>query len=492
MVQVNVRVFLLQCFIKFAFASELPFLQNIDFQLLDETQYCQVIVDIPDFDISTLSMPNMYVSNQATDCFPTIEIRELQSLEDEPPCLESPKDLLIKDPETTFLFWNSKGDNLETLLTGTFYHKISCNLPKQPYFFVVTQTSPVSFIIEEIQVYSKSKEQVLIIERLQEQWKVIESSFSPVYTRRDNFHGYTIKACYSNLANWGFVDPSGNFVGYNGEIGTMVARKLNLTLDLQPFVTWGVKTKNGSYTGAIQKLKENEIDIGMASFSHLSERLEVTDAGFTTLMFTPELIYWKYHDSHLIYADVFKLESWIVVLVILSSSSILLFVKFKFHERSGSSLAQLITSFVANLKSLVVLDINGFDKKYLSIRIHIFSMALCGAILFTTYTGVLISFFSSEIKKAPITSLESLAAMPNLNLLIWNQTSSHQRLIRALKEKPYLEESINKKLKLVSSEKELEVEFINSRNSLMFFYKIFSNLMNGENLLLFSFLTFLK
>ena len=485
MVQVNTLVFLLQCFIKFAFTSELTFLQNLDFQLLDEAQYCQVIVDIPDFDIATLNMPHMYVSKQATDCFPTIEIRDLQSLEDEPACLESPKDLLIKDPETTFLFWNSKMENLDTLLTESFYQKMSCSLPKQPYIFVVTQTSPVSFIIEEIQVYSKSKEQVLVIERLQEEWKVIQSSFSPVYTRRNNFHGYTIKACYSNLANWGFVDPSGNFVGYNGEIGTMVAKQLNLTLDLQPFDTWGVKTKNGSYTGAIQKLKDNEIDIGMASFSHLSERLEVSDAGFTTLMFTPELIYWKYHDSHVIYADVFKLESWIVVLVLLSSSSILLFVKFKFHERSGSSLVQLITSFVANLKSLVVLDINGFDKKYLSVRIHIFSMALCGAILFTTYTGVLISFFSSEIKKAPITSLESLAAMPNLNLLVWNQTSTHQRLMRVLKEKPYLEESINNKLKLFSSDKELELEFINSRDSLMFVFKIFTGLMDGKNLLFF-------
>ena len=44
----------------------LPFLQGLDFQILDEIQYCQTIVNIPDFDVSLVQGLRMYASNQAT------------------------------------------------------------------------------------------------------------------------------------------------------------------------------------------------------------------------------------------------------------------------------------------------------------------------------------------------------------------------------------------------------------------------------------------
>ena len=229
-------IFMIQWFIQFCMG--VPFLNDLDLSLLDETEYCQIVLNISDFDVSTLVGLNAYFSKQATDCERIIELRELQTLNNEQLCLQPLKDQLIKDPRITFLFWNSKGDNLDTI-----YQKASCSLPNQPYFFVATQTSADIFIIEEIQVYTKRKENVLTIKKQNEQWKVIESSFSTVYMRRTNFYGYKVKAYYANYLPWGVVDQSGSFVGYDGETGTLIAEKLNLTLDLKPIKVWGVKNQ---------------------------------------------------------------------------------------------------------------------------------------------------------------------------------------------------------------------------------------------------------
>ena len=128
------------------FSMGLPFLNGLDLSLLDEAQYCQIVVNIPDFDVSSLVGLDMYISKQATDCECIIEVRELQSLNEEQLCSQPPKDQLIKDPRITFLFWNSKNERLDT-----FYQKASCSLLHQPYFFVATQTSADTYIIEEIQ-----------------------------------------------------------------------------------------------------------------------------------------------------------------------------------------------------------------------------------------------------------------------------------------------------------------------------------------------------
>ena len=456
----------------------LPFLNVLDLSLLDETQYCQIVLNIPDFDVSSMVGLDMYFSKQATDCERIMEVRELQSLNDEQLCSQPPKDQLIKDPRKTFLFWNSKNESL-----GTFYQKASCSLLHQPYFFVATQTSVDTFIMEEIQVYTKRKENVLTIKKQNEEWKVIDSSFSTVYMRRTDFHGFKVKALYANYLPWGVVDQSGRFVGYDGDIGTLVAEKLNLTLELKPIEVFGVKTKNGSYTGAIKDLKDNLVDIGMTCFIHLSERLEVTDGGYSNLGSIPELIYWKRQESKFIYGLVFNLESWCVIFVIVLTSAMLLLMKFKFHESSENIMTQLLDCVSTSLRSLVVLDIGGFDKKYLSIRIHLFFIALNGSMLFATYTGVLVSYFSSESTTPPITSLESIADMPNLNIMLLKEAGAHQHIMRALKNKPQLETIIQSKMKLFPNIPEMEEDFINTRfdpnHLVMFEVKMFLHLINS-------------
>ena len=126
---------------------------------------------------------------------------------------------------------------------------------------------------------------------------------------------------------------------------------------------------------------------------------------------------------------------------------------------------QFLRALVTNLTSIVVLDIQGNYYQSLSVRIHVLSMALCGALLFWTYSGVLVSYFSSDSEATPIESLEDLINVPNLKIWIANGTSYHQHLIRAIGKRPDLEEAISRRIVLKETYNGPEEEFRKSQDS---------------------------
>ena len=94
------------------------------------------------------------------------------------------------------------------------------------------------------------------------------------------------------------------------------------------------------------------------------------------------------------------------------------------------------------------------------------------------------SYFSSESTSPPITSLESLADVPNLNIMLLKEAGAHQHIMRALKNKPQLETVIQSKMKLFPNIPVMEEEFINTRfdsnDLVMFEVKMFLHLINGR------------
>ena len=59
------------------------------------------------------------------------------------------------------------------------------------------------------------------------------------------------------------IDKGGNFVGYHGDIGTLVKQEFNFTLTLEPIQSYGLKIGDNNYTGTVNELYKNKIDIGM-------------------------------------------------------------------------------------------------------------------------------------------------------------------------------------------------------------------------------------
>ena len=405
--------------------ASLSYIKNLDWKILDENEYCQVVISIEDdaiFDASILENNDHFIAfGEAVDCFPTLVIKDFTSVRSDLTTSTSTTSLL-KNPNTTFLLWNKSDLSPEFL--------IELILPHQPYFFVLSQESDNLTIIQEIQVYSKTKRQVLKLFSINEEWIVDPESITDVYERRNDFSGLKVKA---------FFDGKSQVGGYNTDLGTYVSQRLNFSIDWIPIQSFGIKLSNGSFTGSIQDLKENQVDIGMATYLHLPERLEVTDGGFTSMVWTTEIIYWKYSNISFIYGLIFQMDSWITLMLTLSLSSFLFLIKIKWYEQKNSDTRsitiQSLHAILTNICAIVTLDM--YPRSYqrsISIRIHLMTIALFGAMMYWTYSGVLVSYFALESERAPITSLQDLVDLPDSKILIRKDTAAHQQFLQATKE----------------------------------------------------------
>ena len=188
----------------------------------------------------------------------------------------------------------------------------------------------------------------------------------------------------------------------------------------------------------------------MSLFNHLPERLEVSDGGYTSIMWTIEINYWKYDNLSFIYALVFQLEVWVLISIAICFSSLYYLFQSKWHgfypTDSKNISNQCINAFVTHGRALLTMDLDGLHQRFLSIRLHLLAIGLCGAILFWSYSGLLVSYFTAESENPPINSLEDLVNVPDLRILVIKDTASHQTLLRALQSRPDLEQIISKNI----------------------------------------------
>ena len=93
-------------------------------------------------------------------------------------------------------------------------------------------------------------------------------------------------------------------------------------------------------------------DLAMASFAHTPERLEVTDGGYSTDLFSFELMYWKTKSQGFIYTMVLSIKAWIALtaIVILSSFGFLLIIQ-RQEQFSSNAVVCFANAFVINLKA---------------------------------------------------------------------------------------------------------------------------------------------
>ena len=64
----NMIVVIVQIIFIYQSVQGLSFLHQLDLELLDEQQYCQLILNIPDLDMSLWHELQTYVSGESTNC----------------------------------------------------------------------------------------------------------------------------------------------------------------------------------------------------------------------------------------------------------------------------------------------------------------------------------------------------------------------------------------------------------------------------------------
>ena len=240
--------------------SVLDVLSHIDFNILEEKNYCEIVIDESeyqdDFWLERVQY-NQYISFNEQTCEPALVIRrfDFDEVDENNSC--SQRATYIKSPNVTFLFIkNGHRPDFDHL-----YVKLPCFLNNQPYFFTMNSFESKTKI-DEVQVYSKSIKPVVQLERVDQVW-IITKSWPDIYVRRSNFQGSEVIAHYDDSIGYGIIDKGGNFVGYHGDIGTLVKQEFNFTLTLEPIQSYGLKIGDNNYTGTVNELYKNKIDIGM-------------------------------------------------------------------------------------------------------------------------------------------------------------------------------------------------------------------------------------
>ena len=105
------------------------FLENLDFKLLDEKEYCQLKVNINEFDLTEFENFNIYVSGHNSMCKPCLILTELEKLSVKL-CSSTSENSLIKDTNVTYIFWNKQSIDLNQWLTKYVFNSFQCTLPK--------------------------------------------------------------------------------------------------------------------------------------------------------------------------------------------------------------------------------------------------------------------------------------------------------------------------------------------------------------------------
>lgn len=413
----------------------------LDLHMLDGIDFCQIKLE-SNLDIELFESSHYITFDDKHLCSPTLVVKKLE-VKTKQPSQDHPR--FIKDPETTFLFLNDQ----ETILKPIHVEKY------QPYYFVATKYT-TEIVIQEVQVYVGKVERVVVLNKTNHGWKMDESTFQSVESRRSDLHGITLKAHYDGgvVKLDGYIDEGGNFLGYNGEIATLVSKRFNVTYDLSPLKTYGIKLKNGSYTGTVKELKENNLDLAIGLFDHLPERLEVTEGGFTSFFIGNEIFYWKAKELVVIFNLIFTKELWITLIISLLVSSFYLTLEYRLENPTNN---KMIDALISNFRVLLAMDLgdNWHHQRRYSIRVHILFIGLCGAIIVWIYSGLLISYFSVESEQYPISSFDDLIVKPDLKLVLTDGYSSTQGFIRATQNNPYLEEALEGKVVMVPSGQEM-------------------------------------
>ena len=419
---------------------DLQWLNEPILNLLEDKTYCQLSIDLPELDYASLPIEgHQFISFNQTDCSPSLILKDLKFLRFEE-C--DHRNNFVKNPRKTFFFINSKPyEDLNMLLQ-------SCVIMKhQPYFFVLTKIEK-RLIIEEVQVYAQRIVKVSEFHLINDYWNINESSIQSFHQRRSNFHGAKASAHIDDWVPYGYLE-NGQFLGYNGELGTIIVNELNLTLDLEPVKIYGLKLSNGSFTGTMQDLQYNKIDMAMASFTHIPERFEVSDGAFTVMTQNQKIIFWKHSGSVFIFGLVFSQELWLSLIATILITSLYFFIDLKLNADARGVEAGILSiisvSIVTNVKALFATG-HEIPTKALSIRFYLFSYGLCAEIIFWCYTGLLVSYFTAETEEQPIATFSDLEGKPNLRLVLLEGTSWAQPYINAIQKDPKLKTDIEKNI----------------------------------------------
>lgn len=318
--------------------------------------------------------------------------------------IEVAKDLYVKDPCLSILVILKEDQSPDLLLKNP--------VQNQPFIFAMQPYSNGSFEswqLFEIQFYCKK-----IIHLSTWNQNVMHHSLNTsLEERRSDFNGSILRFVKSHDFNYDAKEAM--------EVLSMIQDKFNLKLSESNFEGYGLKHLNGTWTGAVQQIIDNEIDVATLKATLTNERLQFVQPGY---VINKEFIVAVYNKQL-----VKGLLAWNSILtafhelVYLLMAAIMFMLSFLLsYEMNRCFPRKFFMAMMSSTKSLFSQSFDedqfNFAQHKWSKRLQVFSISLLGAFLFWCFSGVLTSLLAIPSSNVPLKSLDDLNSRSDLKIIV--------------------------------------------------------------------------
>ena len=296
------------------------------------------------------------------------------------------KGTFIKNPTFSYLLFDEEFESAKIHLQ---WDQFRCKLKFQPYFYMLTQNE-TDYILYEVQLFSKRS--VLLATTRLDNLTHIQLFNTDVYERRSNFNKQIILSKKLVKGEDFMMD-----------VFTLFQQKFNFLPKHNG--TGG----SGGYQSSIDRLITHDLDIAIGEFTFTPVRLQVVDPGNPLLMVKRELMYrisnpkgnWKSLTS------VLSTDLWLAIFASMLIFYFIFMITSRLKSHGLEFLSIILQAYLAqNFTEESFWKAYGCKKKALVLSLQLLSFL--GAIIFWTYSGCLVSFFTFSHSGPPIRSLGDL------------------------------------------------------------------------------------
>ncbi|XP_043487217.1 glutamate receptor 2-like [Polistes fuscatus] len=277
-----------------------------------------------------------------------------------------------------------------------------------------------------------------------------------MYHRRKNMDGLELRTVIVEDSPYIEVEKNGSLRGLFGDVITELGQAANFTLNIVEFVKeygrWD--DDNQIWTGAVGEIAAGRADIAIGEFSLTNSRLDVVDYILPVLVshmcfYIKDPLYDNVKWTG--YFKVFDSKIWIFIIVIISTAPSLVSV-LKMNDIQERNIYRIISMVLENYLEFWGIfcqqGLDGFSYR-LSLRLAYFSTFLSAFVVFTAYSGTLVSFITNSIHSLPFRTLEELVEDGTYQLAVYRGASDYDTFA-------YANDSTSKKImKIMRKEDEL-------------------------------------
>ncbi|XP_076651475.1 glutamate receptor-like isoform X3 [Halictus rubicundus] len=240
-----------------------------------------------------------------------------------------------------------------------------------------------------------------------------------LYQRRHDLHGRTIRVVTVQDPPVSRVlrDTANRMVGiagFFGEVIHLLQEGMNCTFSYTEAASWGVRLPNGTWTGSIKMLLEDEADLAATELMMTSDRLDAVK--FTTPVYSTKCrVYIKKPDTMAVkwnaYLAPFALNTWnaiamTILVVVLTISTI---DSFSPSSVVPSSMPPRFAISEVMFFVFGALCGQGMEPSSLDpIRLAQLSIQLTAVVVLAAYSAALISFLAVKTFVMPFTTMEGM------------------------------------------------------------------------------------